>query len=52
MKAITLEKAREIGHLRGFILTDNGYWYATDDAETDVFVFATKEKRNEFVADK
>ena len=52
MKAITLEKAREISHAHGFILTDNGYWYATDEAETDVFVFATEEKRNEFVANK
>ena len=52
MKAITLEKAREIGHLRGFILTDNGYWYATDENESDVFVFTTEKNRDEFVANK
>lgn len=45
LKPITLETAREIGHAHGFILTDNGYYYATDDAESDVFVFFTKEER-------
>ena len=52
MKSITLEKAREIGRAHGFIMTDNGYWYATDDNESDVFVFTTEKNRDEFVANK
>lgn len=50
MKPITLEEARKIGHAHGFIITDNGYYYATDDAETDVFVFFTKEDRDTAIA--
>ena len=50
MKKITAKEAYRIGNKLGLYLLDDGLtFYATDDAETEIYSFDTKKERDDFL---